>query len=32
MLDAFYKSSVLEWHFWNNADKKQIFELIGAER
>lgn len=32
MLDALYKSSVLEWHFWNNADKKQNFDLIGAER
>ena len=27
MLDAFYNSTVLEWHFWNDAYHEKIFDL-----
>ena len=26
MLDAFYKSTVFEWHFWNDAYSKKVFD------
>ena len=26
MLDAFYKSAVWEWHFWNDSYNKQVFD------
>lgn len=26
MLDAFYKSAVLEWHFWNDAYNQTVFD------
>jgi thiaminase/transcriptional activator TenA len=29
MRDAFYTSSVLEWHFWNDAYEKRGFDTIG---
>lgn len=28
MLDAFYKSTVLEWHFWNDAYHKKVFDHL----
>lgn len=28
MLDAFYKSACLEWHFWNDAYKMQAFDNV----
>ena len=28
MIDAFYKSTVLEWHFWNDAYNKTIFDDV----
>lgn len=28
MLDAFYKSTVLEWHFWNDSYNKTVFDNI----
>ena len=28
MLDAFYKSTVFEWHFWNDAYKMSVFNAI----
>jgi thiaminase (transcriptional activator TenA) len=28
MLDAFYKSTVLEWHFWNDAYNQTIFDMV----
>ncbi|NRA74258.1 MAG: thiaminase II [Rickettsiales bacterium] len=28
MIEAFYKSSVLEWHFWNDAYYKNIFDNL----
>ncbi|MCE2992678.1 MAG: thiaminase II [Alphaproteobacteria bacterium] len=28
MLDAFYKSTVLEWHFWNDAYNQEAFDII----
>jgi thiaminase/transcriptional activator TenA len=31
MLEAFYKSTVLEWHFWNDAYHQAVFDvLLGA--
>ena len=27
MLEAFYKSTVLEWHFWNDAYNNTVFDL-----
>lgn len=26
MLDAFYKSTCLEWHFWNDSYRKRVFD------
>lgn len=26
MLDAFYKSTALEWHFWNDSYNKVVFD------
>lgn len=31
MRDAFYKSSVLEWHFWNDAYEEQAFDAIAID-
>lgn len=28
MLDAFYKSTCLEWHFWNDAYNKTVFDEL----
>ncbi|WP_395946679.1 thiaminase II [Caedibacter taeniospiralis] len=28
MLDAFYKSTVLEWHFWNDSYNQTIFDIV----
>ncbi len=28
MLDAFYKSTVWEWHFWNDSYHKQVFDEV----
>lgn len=28
MLDAFYKSTCLEWHFWNDAYNKTVFDAL----
>lgn len=28
MLDAFYKTTCLEWHFWNDSYKKHVFDDI----
>lgn len=28
MLDAFHKSTVLEWHFWNDSYNKAVFDRI----
>jgi thiaminase (transcriptional activator TenA) len=28
MLDAFYKSTVLEWHFWNDAYNQTVFDAL----
>lgn len=28
MLDAFYKSTVLEWHFWNDAYNQTVFDAF----
>jgi thiaminase/transcriptional activator TenA len=30
MLEAFYNSTVLEWHFWNDAYHKKVFDQIGV--
>lgn len=29
MVDAFYKSTVLEWHFWNDSYHQIVFDEIG---
>jgi thiaminase/transcriptional activator TenA len=28
MLDAFYKSTVLEWHFWNDSYNQNVFDIV----
>ena len=28
MLDAFYKSTVLEWHFWNDSYNQVVFDAF----
>ena len=28
MLEAFYKSTVLEWHFWNDSYNQTVFDDI----
>ena len=28
MLEAFYISSMWEWHFWNDSYKKHIFDAV----
>ena len=30
MLDAFYKSAVWEWHFWNDSYNKQVFDEVSV--
>lgn len=31
MLDAFYNSVCLEWHFWNDAYNKTVFDGFGTK-
>jgi len=28
MLDAFYKSAALEWHFWNDSYNQVVFDTF----
>jgi thiaminase/transcriptional activator TenA len=32
MLDAFYKTTCLEWHFWNDAYNKSVFDDCSLQR
>lgn len=32
MLDAFYKSTCLEWHFWNDAYNKTVFDELSIRQ